>query len=344
MKRLKSVEDIGINLSVILRMDTDLPMDDGQILDNSRLKKSIPTIRYLLEKGNKIVIVGHMGRPEGKFVEELSLKPVYLELMSLLEIDGQNTIESVFVDDIKNENKIATAIEKNQIVFVENLRFWSEEEKGDTSLFSNLKKIASVFVNDAFAVAHRKSASIIIWKEMETYYGFSFVEEAEKISQILEKKERPITVILGGAKEDKLKYLSELEKIADYILVGGKLPKLISNDQFLMSNEKIKVAKLREDGLDLSEEDINKFVEIIKVSKTVIWSGAMGLYEKENSQEGTKKIAQAVANVEGYKIIAGGDTGASIKDLGLKNKIDFICSGGGVMLELLTKGSLPAWE
>jgi len=350
MKQLKSVEDIGINLNVILRIDTDLPMDDGQILDSSRLKKSIPTIRFLLEKGNKVVIVGHMGRPEGKFVEELSLKPVYLELMSLLEIDGQNTIESVFVDDIKNEEKTVGAIEKNQIVFVENLRFWSEEEVGDTSLFSNLKKYCSVFVNDAFAVAHRKAASIIIWKEMETYYGFSFVEEAEKISQILEKKERPITVVLGGAKEDKLKYLPELEKIADYILVGGKLPKLLnpsvdkSTSPFDKREKNIIVAELREDGLDLSEEDINKFVEIIKISKTVIWSGAMGLYEKENSREGTKKIAQAVADVNGYKIIAGGDTGASIKDLGLKNKIDFVCSGGGVMLELLTKGSLPAWE
>jgi len=342
MKQLRSVEEIENNTNVILRMDTDLPMDGGQILDNSRLKKSIPTIRFLLEKGNKLIIVGHMGRPEGKFVEELSLKPVYLELMSLLEIDGQNTIESVFVDDIKNENKIVTAIEKNQIVFVENLRFWSEEEKGDTSLFSNLKKIASVFVNDAFAVAHRKSASIIIWKEMKTYYGFSFVEEVEKIGQILEKKERPITVILGGAKEDKLKYLPELEKIADYILVGGKLPRL--RPAGYDGQSKIIWAGLREDGLDLSTEDISKFVELIKVSKTVIWSGAMGLYEKENSREGTKKIAQAVANVKGYKIIAGGDTGASIKDLGLKNKIDFVCSGGGVMLELLTKGSLPAWE
>ena len=344
MKQLKSVEEIGINLSVILRMDTDLPMLDGQILDNSRLKKSVPTIRYLLEKGNKIVIVGHMGRPEGKIDEELSLKPVYLELMSLLEVDGQNTIESVFVDDIKNEAKIAIAIEKNQIVFVENLRFWMEEEKGDTSLFSTLKKYCSIFVNDAFAVAHRESASVIIWREMETYYGFSFVEETEKIGQILDKKERPITVVLGGAKEDKLKYLDDLVEMADWILVGGKLPKLISSSDSQFVSNKIVVAELREDGLDLSEEDIKKFSEIINRSKTIIWSGAMGLYEQENCREGTKKIAEATASVNGYKIIAGGDTSASIKDLGLKNKIDFICSGGGVMLEFLTKGSLPAWN
>jgi phosphoglycerate kinase len=343
MKQLKSVEEIGSNLNVILRMDTDLPMEKGKILDNSRLKKSIPTIRYLLEKGNKIIIVGHMGRPEGKIVEELSLKPVYLELMSLLETNGQNTIESVFVDDIKDEKKMGEAIKNNQIIFGENLRFWSEEENGDTSLFSVLRKFAEIFVNDAFAVAHRASASMIIHREMETFYGFSFIEEVEKIGQILEKKEKPLIIVLGGAKKDKLDYLPELEKMADYVLIGGKLPKIIA-EQSLKYSEKVLVAKLRDDGLDLSDEDIAKFIELISISKTIIWSGAMGFYEQENCRKGTEKIAQAIALVKGYKIIAGGDTSASIKDLGLKDKIDFICSGGGVMLELLTKGTLPAWN
>ena len=343
MKNLRSVEEINQNTNVILRMDTDLPLDEGKILDNSRLKKSIPTIRYLLEKNCKIAIVGHLGRPKG-FDEKLSLRPIYLELMQLLEIEGQDTLASVFVDDIKNEEKISMAVENNQIIFIENIRFWDEEEKGETSLFEKIKKFIIVYVNDAFAVAHRKSASIIIHKEMEAYYGLSFVEEVEKITMILDRKERPLTVILGGAKEDKLKYLTELEKIADNILVGGKLPKLMSNNQFLISNEKIKTAKLRDDGLDLSDEDIELFIEIINSSKTIIWSGAMGFYESLNSRNGTEKIAQAVANTEAKKIIAGGDTGASIKNLGLKDKIDFICSGGGVMLEMLVKEDLPAWN
>jgi phosphoglycerate kinase len=343
MKQLRSVEEITSNVNVILRMDTDLPMDDGKILDNSRLKKSIPTIRFLLDKNCKIVVVGHLGRPNG-FDENLSLKPVYLELMQMLGIEGQNTIESVFIDDVKDEEKISLALLNNQIIFMENIRFWSEEEKGETGLFETIKKNTSVFINDAFAVAHRKSASIILHREMETYYGFSFMEEAEKISYILDKKERPITVVLGGAKEDKLKYLSELTEIADYVLVGGKLPKLISSSANQFVSNKILIAELREDGLDLSENDIAKFSEIISSSKTIIWSGAMGFYESINSQEGTKKIAMAVANSGGYKIIAGGDTGASIKDLGVKDKIDFICSGGGVMLELLVKGELPAWN
>jgi phosphoglycerate kinase len=344
MKQLRSVEMVPENVNVILRMDTDLPFEGETILDDSRLKKTIPTIRYLLEKNCKIIILGHRGRPEGKIIPELSLKPVYVALMELLQ-DGQQLFESVFVDDIKDEQKISSALENNQIIFGENLRFWSEEDAGNTSLFEVAKKYTEALVNDAFAVAHRKNASVILHREMETYYGFSFAEEVEKISQILEKEERPMTIILGGAKEDKLKYIDDLLKIADHILIGGKLPKLImSNDQFLMSNEKIKIAKLREDGLDLSEEDMEKFSEIISSSKTVIWSGAMGFYEQENSRIGTQKIAQAVADSLGQKIIAGGDTSASIKYLGLKNKIDFICSGGGVMLEMLVKGDLPAWS
>ena len=181
---------------------------------------------------------------------------------------------------------------------------------------------------------------------MTTFYGFSFVEEVEKIEQILEKKAKPMTIVLGGAKKDKLDYLPELEKIADFILIGGKLPILRQGYGMtsLDDNKKIIWAELREDGLDLNDEDVTKFSEIINRSKTIIWAGAMGFYEKENCRMGTEKIAKAVAEADGYKIIAGGDTSASIKDLGLKNKIDFISSGGGVMLELLTKGSLPAWN
>ncbi|MDD2483378.1 MAG: phosphoglycerate kinase [Candidatus Shapirobacteria bacterium] len=337
MKKLNSVKNIEENKTVILRMDLDLPINNGEILDNSRLLKSIPTIKLLLAKKNKIVIVGHRGRPVG-IDKNLSLKAVYLELIEILEREcGGDCVKNVFVDDIKDENKLKKTIEENEIIFGENLRFYPEEENGDTALFSELKKYCSVFVNDAFAVAHREAASIILHREMETFYGLSFVEEAEKIGNILGKEN--LVIILGGAKEDKLKNINELSKIADWILVGGKLPKIIKE-----KNEKMIVANLREDGLDLSDEDIGKFKEKIEIAKTIVWAGAMGFYEKENCRKGTEEIAKAVAESSAYKIIAGGDTAASISKLGLKNKIDFVCSGGGVMLEFLTKGSLPAWS
>lgn len=339
MKKLNSVENINENNVVILRMDLDLPIADGQILDNSRLVKSIPTIKLLLERKNKIVILGHLGRPKEND-RSLTLKPVYLELMGILESDcGGDCVKNVFINDITDEEKVKKAISENHIIFGENLRFYKEEESSDVTLFSVLKKYATVYVNDAFAVAHRRSASIIIHREMENYYGLSFIKEVEKINLILEKQEKPMVVILGGAKEDKLKNIEGLEKMADWILIGGKLPKI-----FNKKNEKILIADLREDGLDLSDKDIETFKEKIEKAKTIVWAGAMGLYEDKNYQKGTNEIARAVAKSSGYKIIAGGDTSASIKDLGLGDKIDFICSGGGVMLEFLVKGSLPAWE
>jgi phosphoglycerate kinase len=348
MKKLNSVKNIGEDEIVILRMDTDLPMDDGQILDNGRLMKSVDTIKLLLERKNKIIIVGHLGRPDG-IDKKFSLKPVYLELIEILEKDcGGDCVRNVFVEDIKDKEKMEKAIEENEIIFMENLRFWKGEENGDTTLFNVLKKFASVFVNDAFAVAHRKAASILLHKEMKTYYGLDFIEEVEKINQILENEKKPMVIVLGGAKEDKLKYLDELVEIADYVLIGGKLPKIIKtlrpSDTSLDRAANILVAELREDGLDLSDEDIEKFGEKIRESKTVVWAGAMGFYEKEDCRKGTEKIALAIAESGGYKIIAGGDTEASIVNLGLKNKIDFICSGGGVMLEMLVKKDLPAWD
>ena len=344
MKNLNSVKDIGENKTVILRMDTDLPIDNEEILDNSRLIKSVATIKLLLAKKNKIVIVGHLGRPDG-VDKKLSLKPVYLELIEILETEcGGDCVQNVFVDDIKNEEKVKKAIEENEIIFGENLRFYEEEEKGDTSLFSVLNKYCHFFVNDAFAVAHRKAASVLLHNEMETYHGLSFLEEFEKINEIKEREEKPMIIVLGGAKEDKLKNIDELLKIADWILVGGKLPKSDLRSQISDVSNKIVWAELREDGLDLSDEDIGKFKEKIMEAKTIVWAGAMGLYENKESQKGTEEIAKAIAESTGYKIIAGGDTAASIVDLGLKDKIDFVCSGGGVMLEMLAKDDLPAWD
>lgn len=337
MNKLRSVKGVGENLTVILRMDLDLPVEDGTVTDNSRLIKSLPTIKLLLERNNKIIVIGHRGRPQGHD-PNLSLKIVYTELMGLLELQS-----SLFVDDIKDEEKIKKGLESCQIIFVENVRFWKEEEENNPLLFENLKYLSDAFVNDAFAVAHRKSASIMLWQWMETYYGLSFCEEAEKIGKILDNPARPLTVVLGGAKEDKLKYLPELEKLADNVLIGGKLPILRQGCGVALLSDKVIWAGLREDGLDLSEDDIGKFKKMILQSKTIIWAGAMGMFEDKNCQKGTMEIASAVAESKGYKVIAGGDTAASVKNLGLENKIDFICSGGGVMLEFLTKGTLPAW-
>lgn len=339
---LRSVEEVLPKTRVILRMDLDVPVCDDMIEDDSRLKKSIPTIKMLLGKGCKIAIIGHRGRPDGKD-ENLSLRPVYVELMMLLEPDGENTITSVFVEEVGDEEKLDLALASNQIVFLENLRFWKGEENNDPEFLKDLTEVCQFYVDDAFAVAHRKAASMMLYKRLPGFYGLSFLEEVTQIEKLVNNPQRPLTIILGGAKEDKLKYLPELEKTADRILVGGKLPNL-PRPPFDKEGGKIIFAKLRPDGLDLSDEDIKEFVEQINSSKTIVWAGAMGFFENVSCKKGTQEIAKAVANASAYKVIAGGDTGASVEDLGLKDKIDFVCSGGGVMLEFLAKGKLPAWE
>ena len=337
--KLRSVEEVMPNTRVILRMDLDVA--EG---DDARLIKSIPTIKLLLEKKCKIAIIGHKGRPDGK-EEKLSLRPVYLELMSLLEPNGENIIESIFVEDVGDRERLDLSLVKNDIIFLENLRFWKGEESNDVDFLKNLVEVCQFYVDDAFAVAHRKHRSIMLYKNLPGFYGLAFVDEAEKIMKVIENPERPLTIILGGAKEDKLTYLPDLLKIADHVLIGGKLPLLVGKLSVTSYElEKVKVAKLREETFDLSDEDIDNFKKIINESKMIIWAGAMGWFEKEDCRKGTMEIAKAVANSEAYKIIAGGDTGSSIKDLGLEDKIDLVASGGGVMLELLVKGKLPAWE
>jgi phosphoglycerate kinase len=321
-------------------MDLDVPIVDEIIEDDSRLVKSLPTIKLLLEKNCRIAIIGHRGRPDGKD-ENLSLRPVYVELMMLLEPEGENLIESVFVEEVGDQEKLDVALAKNQIVFLENLRFWKGEENNDAEFLKDLTGVCQFYVDDAFAVAHRKAASIMLYKKLPGFYGLSFIEEANKIEKLINDPVGPLTVILGGAKDDKLNYLMDLEKLADHILIGGKLPKMRKD---LKTDDKVIWAKLRDDGLDLSDEDIKKFIEIINSSKTIVWAGAMGFFEDNNCKKGTLEIAKSVANAAAYKVVAGGDTGASIENLGLKEKIDFVCSGGGVMLEFLTKGKLSAWE
>ncbi len=339
--KLRSVTEVLPETKVILKLDLDVPITDEVITDNSRLVKSLPTIKLLLEKKCKIAVVGKLGRPEGHD-PKLSLRPVYLELMSLLDPNGDELFESIFVEDIGNFEKLDTALSNNQIVVLENLRFWKGEENNDPEFLKNLTEICQCFVNDALAVSHRKERSNMLHKEMPAFYGLAFIEEIEKMTEIIENPKRPLVVILGGAKEDKLNYLGRLADIADTVLIGGKLPTYIPKGVRMRPNTI--PAHLRDDKYDLSDEDIKMFITKINWAKSIVWAGAMGWFEKDDCKKGTEEIAKAIANSDAYKIIAGGDTGASIINLGLKDKIDYICSGGGVMLEFLTKGELVAWE
>lgn len=329
---LRSVVEIPENSKVILKMDLDVPMKDGIVQDEDRLKKTLPTIKLLLEKHCRICIIGHLGRPDGND-SSLSLAPIYNILIPLIEKYGHITIRHQFMKDIGS-------YESFNITVLENLRFWKGEETNDSEFLKPLIQLSDCYVNDALAVAHRKHRSVLLYKDLPAYYGLAFISEVEKILTIVHNPQKPLTIILGGAKEDKLSYLPKLLRIADHICIGGKLPTYISTEQ----RKNAYVAKLREDKMDLNDNDIEIFKSYIASSKTIIWSGALGCFEKVDARKGTLAIAQAIGNSDAYTIIAGGDTEASVSNIGVEEKIQLIASGGGMLLELLTKGTLPAWD
>jgi len=344
ISNLPTADQVDENQKVILRLDLDLPFLDGQILDNSRLIKSMSTIRVLLKKGCRLVIIGHRGRPivdNQNSKAKLSLRPVYVELMSLLE-EGEDSLSSVFVEEVTNRDIIFQALENNQIVFLENLRFWKEESEGKVDFLANLVEIGSVFVNDALAVAHRKSASILLAKIMPTFYGMAFAREVEKMNQILLEPKKPLLIILGGIKEDKLDQLEKLASKADKILIGGRLP-IFRKKHANLAN--VVWGQLDESGMDINKLTIDRFVSEIEMAGTVLLAGAMGKFEDALHKEGSQLITEAVARCEAVKMAAGGDTKANILEMGLVDRFDYICSGGGVALEFLARdGKLPAWD
>ena len=332
---LKSVDEVAKNTTVLFRIDSDLPMEEGKIVDNSRLVKSLNSIQNLLDKNCKIAIIGHRGRPKGKD-DKLSLKAIYAEFMSLLRNRNEDfDVSSVFIEDIKDSNKIKNGLANNQIVFLENVRFWSEELENSYDHLSTLSLVCQVFVNDSIATAHRLQASVTICQKMDSYYGFDFIEEATRIEELKNNPKRGILLILGGNKKGKLENLDELLKWADKIIITGKLSLFLDKNNL---NQKIEVAKLRQDGLDIDQENMEMIKREIGLAKTIVWAGAVGKFEDESSEWGSKFVAETVSQSGAYKVIGGGDTRACLKKFGLLDRIDFVCSGGGVLLEWLGGG------
>jgi len=335
MKLLRSINEIENNTKVLLRMDLDLP--DG---DNSRLVKSIDSIEILIKKDCKIIILGHLGRPDG-VDEKHSLRPVYAELMALVDEKIGTPVASVFVDDILNLESVDAAVDSSQIIFLENVRFYEGERYNDPAFLQYLANLAEVYVQEAFAVAHRTSPSMMVGSVLPCYFGISFIREYEALERIVENPKRPVVVVLGGAKADKLDHIDILQYVSDTILLVGTLPKEVN---FSKINEKVVIGSLREDGLDIDETTILKFSEILKNAGTIIWAGSAGKWEDESASVGTKNLLEAMANSDAFSVIAGGDTTAACRKFGYAQKVGLISSGGGVMMEFLAKKSLPVVE
>ncbi len=323
---------------VLIRMDLDVPlgMREGkrEVVEEERIKEGWPTVEFVLEKGaSEVILAGHLGRPKGEWVKELDLLPVAEKIAGKRKVAW----EKGGLGDFPGYR-----IGK-EIFLLENLRFWEGEEKNEREFAKKLAGLADFFVNEAFAVSHREHASVVGVPEfLPSGAGFHFAKEVKNLSLVWEKGERPVVFLIGGAKpETKLPLVQELVKRADLVLLGGAL---VLAEEARNLGEKVLLAGLREGKEDIDDESIEKFREVIRKAGTIVWNGPLGKYEEERGEKGTRLVGEEIGKARGFKVVGGGDTIAALTKFGLKDKIDYISTGGGAMLEFLAKGTLPGIE
>jgi len=341
MKDLRSVKSADVkNRTVMLRADLDVPIKNAVIGDDSRLKAWFPTLQYLLEEGATIIIVGHLGRPDGKD-SGLSLLPVAKWLNSKFKVH-----RSKF--EMTKVGGFAGWEITDKIFLLENIRFYGEEEKNDPQFAKRLASIAQVFVNDAFASSHRAHASIVgVTKFLPAFAGLRLLEEVKVLSGVLENPKRPLGVVIGGAKiETKLPLVEKMHGFADYVLVGGEI---VENDKVLLrlAHEKVPgrsmllMADTIENKQDITLRSVENFLQVLKNAQTIVWNGPLGQIEDERYQAGTEILAEGIIKIPAFTIVGGGDTLGFLKKKNLLKGFSFASTGGGAMLEFLAGEKLP---
>ncbi|HUV46913.1 MAG TPA: phosphoglycerate kinase [Candidatus Bathyarchaeia archaeon] len=370
---IKTVKDIDLKEKrVLVRVDFNVTLRPGaRIVDDFRLEQSLSTLSYLLEQRCLVLLLSHLGRPEGRRVQVYSLRPLAKRLEQMIRrkvnfFDQDYTQESARIELAKYG--------PGEIVLLENVRFYPGEEDNDQQLAKKLSLLADVFINDAFGVSHRKHASIVgIPQFLPSVAGLLLAKEVDFIGRVISEPEKPMLAIIGGAKlEDKLPIIGKLIDRVDYCLVGGKIAmaflkvkgekvgrvfvdeeteKLIKElfFQAAVSNTALMlpVDVVRGDGqgLDIGPKTRKMFSGIIKKAKTIIWVGPMGFYEQKRFAKGTEAIYRVICQNRGsLSIIGGGDTIAALKNKKYLQTIDHISTGGGAMLQFIETGTLPGIE
>jgi phosphoglycerate kinase len=353
--RLPTLEDLPdpSGKKVLLRVDFNVPISDGKIDDDMRIRAAMPTIEWLLERGASIDACAHLGRPGGEPDEKFSLDPVRERLAELAP----------------------------DVNLLENLRFDPGEKANDPAFVDKLVEGRDLYVNDAFGASHREHASIVgPPKKLPSAAGRLLAREVEVLGGLLEDPDRPFVAVLGGAKvSDKLGVIKTLLDKVDTLIIGGGMAytflvaqghqvgdSLLQEDQvdnckeLLESGKRIllptdavalgpddQVETVGADiddawkGLDIGPETVKVFTEALEDAGTVLWNGPMGMFEDERFAEGTKAMAEAIAAAKGFTVVGGGDSAAALAKFGLDDKVDHVSTGGGASLELIEKGDLP---
>ncbi len=384
----KTVKDIDVKgKRVLVRCDFNVPLAEGKITDDIRIVSALPTINYLREHGARVILMSHLGRPEGEPNPKYSLAPVAKRLGELLDTKVIFAASDAVVDE--KVKAVAQSLAEGDVMLLENVRFRKEETKNEADFAKELASLGDIFVNDAFGTAHRAHASTAgIADYLPCVSGFLIEKEVKFLGDALENPARPFVAIMGGAKVgDKIPVIENLLKKVDKLIIGGGMAytffkaegyeigdSILDADNVGLARELIAKAKelgvemllpldavcakeFKNDtefaiyakenmpkdmmGMDIGPETVKLFTEAIKDAKTVVWNGPMGVFEMKNFEEGTKKIAEALAESSAVTIIGGGDSAAACEKLGLKDKMTHISTGGGASLEFLEGKVLP---
>ncbi len=387
----KTIADVDVKgKTVLMRVDFNVPLtDDGKVRDDSRIKAALPSINSVLERGGKLILMSHLGRPKG-IDEKFSMKPVAEDLSQKLGKPVKLGPKDFKPEELK---RLVAELEEGDVLLLENLRFHPGEKDGDPEFAKMLADLADVYCNDAFGTSHRTDASMVgvpqAMGDKPKVVGFLVEKELKFLKGAVEQPQRPFVAILGGAKvSDKIGVIRRLLALCDKVLIGGAMAYTFSLAQggkvgkSLVEPDKADLAKelLQEggdklvlpvdthcgkcgeeitgdcekivvefgqipddfQGLDIGPKTIEKYTEIIKGAKTVVWNGPMGVFEVPPFDQGTRAIAEAVASVDGTTIVGGGDSAAAVKQMGFTDRITHVSTGGGASLELLEKGVLEA--
>ena len=375
---------------ILIRVDFNVPIRDGKVADDFRIVTVLPTIKHCLYEGASLVLMSHLGRPKGKVNPKLSLMPVGEKLAELLEMPIKFSDDCVSSD----AREVSLGLKPGEIHLLENLRFHDEETNNDNQFCYYLSKHGDIYINDAFGTAHRAHASNVGVSEFFSKKGIGFLieKEIEFLQSVIQRPERPLLLILGGAKiNGKLELIHQFIQNADSILIGGGMAftflkaqghnvgrslvdetmidtaKSILKDarrkktELILPSDFICVEKMEKpDGLevlklgrisstkiavDIGPKTTLQFSEIIQSSGTIIWNGPMGVFEVPEYSNGSREIAQAMADAtenEAVTVVGGGDSSGAVSQFGLREKMSHVSTGGGSSLELLSGNQLSA--
>lgn len=388
---MKTINDINFyGKRALIRVDFNVPLDKNfSVTDDNRIRATIPTLKKILSDGGSCVLMSHLGRPKEGPEEKYSLKHAVKTTEELLGTSVK------FISDCVSDDafKISAALKPDEVLLLENLRFYKQEEKGDVAFAEKLSKHGDIYVNDAFGTAHRAHASTTIVAQFfkEKCAGLVMAAELNNARKVMKNSEKPFTAIMGGAKiSDKLLIIEQLMNTVDHLIIGGGMAytffkalggtignSLVEADKLDLAKDLIQKAKAKGVelhlpidsviadkfdaqantavannlvigegwmGLDIGPQAVEVFSSVIMQSKTILWNGPMGVFEMEKFENGTKKVAKAVVKATergAFSLIGGGDSAAAVSKFGFADKVSYVSTGGGALLEYFEGKELP---